>query len=694
MASRIFVLLLALIAVPAAGAELREPRILAASPQPDSACGPGPAIGLLLRESLRPDVGPYAVALSGYGQGADPAADRYAPFMLRLAGGQRARIALRNGLVDEPANLHTHGLFTAPRAEAPCNLGDYSLFNAEAQGRLDYRIALPAQLPGASFGRAERHVAYPRGLAWFHAHVHGLSRDQVANGMAGLIAVGDPLAAVPRALRDGTDVRHLVLRDIQLTVPDCPAAGRTQAGLACEPGRPLLPGTLPDGAAVPARFGVAGAEDASWNPSLCGDFDSPGEAPEDSVLGPGFCARAQQATGRHAVWLFTVNGQWMPDITMAPGRRMLLRISNFSPSVTYNIEIGAEGGPPLPLTLLEMDGGLAGTASEQPGPARRVMLMPGARAEILLAAPGRPLPPGPLRLRTTGMVAAATGAEADVWPAMALATLRVPRQAPPPAPPVPGWPSARREAPAVAATPRPAWLPESCSILPPGEGWRRRITFDIRRGEEGEAFLMGQEVVDREGRPYPWDPAQPAIGRGWLPEPWLAHGRHAGDQPLPGHRICPVRGRGEVWEVVNLSAEFHNLHIHQGSFRPARAADPGAPAGLGDAIQDPDGQFTRHLGQLLDMAGSWHDSVAVAARAPGGETPRSFIYLPFAAAQQEGLYPIHCHILEHEDKGMMALVQVLPPAPEAGARLTDSQLLAMLASGTDALPAMCLPLAR
>ena len=37
MAPRIFALLLALIAVPAAGAELREPRILTPSPQPESA---------------------------------------------------------------------------------------------------------------------------------------------------------------------------------------------------------------------------------------------------------------------------------------------------------------------------------------------------------------------------------------------------------------------------------------------------------------------------------------------------------------------------------------------------------------------------------------------------------------------------------------------------------------------------------
>jgi FtsP/CotA-like multicopper oxidase with cupredoxin domain len=146
--------------------------------------------------------------------------------------------------------------------------------------------------------------------------------------------------------------------------------------------------------------------------------------------------------------------------------------------------------------------------------------------------------------------------------------------------------------------------------------------------------------------------------------------------------------------VVNVSAEFHNLHIHQGNFRPARAADPGAPPDLANALHDPDGQFARQLGRLLGIGGSWHDSLPVAARAAGGEAARTFLYLPFAAAEQEGVYPVHCHILEHEDKGMMAVVQVLPPAPQPGARLTDAQLLALLAAPDGALPAMCPPVAR
>lgn len=41
--------------------------------------------------------------------------------------------------------------------------------------------------------------------------------------------------------------------------------------------------------------------------------------------------------------------------------------------------------------------------------------------------------------------------------------------------------------------------------------------------------------------------------------------------------------------------------------------------------------------------------------------------IPFYARQQIGFFVFHCHILEHEDGGMMAVVQVFDPAyPEIG----------------------------
>jgi FtsP/CotA-like multicopper oxidase with cupredoxin domain len=686
----------------AQAAELREPRPLLPTPQPAGACGSGRAAGLVLRESLRTDVGPYAVVLAGYGQGNDPAADRYAPYLLRLDPGGTTRIALRNALPGEAANLHTHGLFTSPRNAPPCDLGDYSLFAGPALGRVDYRIAMPATLPGSAQGSGRASIPYPPGLAWFHAHVHGIARDQVTSGMAGLITVGDPRAILPSALRAVTDVRHLALRDIQLSVPDCPATGFLQDGRRCEPGAALLPGTLRDGAAIPASFDIPGADDPRWDPGLCGDFDPdhPGLAPEGSILGDGFCARPQEGRLRHSVWLFTVNGQWMPDITLRPGRYTLLRVANLSANVTHVLETGE------PMRVLTLDGALGGEpAPAGPGVvANRILMLPGARAEILLGGAGAARR---LTLRTAGLATARERdddgeLQGDVWPALALARIVVPAQAAPPPPwPRPG-PAISRPAelaPIAQPVPLPAVIAEGCSVLPPDTAahqWRRRIAVDRMRGEEGERFLIGQEVVDQEGRPYvPVPGDDPAIGRSWPPEPWNPPpGSPAGQHAPPDRLICPVRGRGEVWEMVSPGQELHNLHIHQGSFRLARAGDPGAPSGLTPqaAMTDPSGLLGGDL-QRPEAASAlvWHDSLPIAPRA-GSVPGRTFIYLPFAAEVQEGLYPVHCHILEHEDKGMIAAVRVLPPAPAGRAASTPDgdAILAALLDPEGRLPATCL----
>lgn len=690
-------ILAALLPAALEAAELREPRALLSAPQPAGACGSGRAAGLVLRESLRPDVGPYAVTLAGYGQGGDPASDRYAPYLLRLDPGAATRIALRNALPGEAANLHTHGLFTSPRNAPPCDLGDYSLFAGPALGRVDYRIGLPATLPGAALGSGRAAVPYPTGLAWFHAHVHGLARDQVTAGMAGLITVGDPRAVLPPALRAVTDVRHLALRDIQLSVPDCPATGFLQDGRRCAPG-PLLPGLVRDGAAIPASFDIPGAEDPRWDPGLCGDFDPehPDRPPEGTVLGEGFCAQPQEGMSRHSVWLFTVNGQWMPDITLRRGRYALLRVVNLSANVTHVLETGE------PMRVLALDGALGGEpAPVGPGVvASRILMLPGARAEILLGGGSART----LTLRTAGLATArerdADGElQGDVWPALALARIVVPAGPPPP------WPEVSRpaEPPAVAGpAPWPAAIAEGCSVLPPDSArhqWRRRIVLDRTQSEEGERFLIGQEVVDQDGRPYAPAPGDdPAIGRSWRAEPWDPPvGSPAGQHPPPANLICPVRGRGEVWEMVSPGQELHNLHIHQGSFRLARAGDPGAPAGLtpARAMTDPGGLLGDLRRPEAAAALVWHDSLPIAPRG-GGEPGRTFIYLPFAAEVQEGLYPLHCHILEHEDKGMMAAVRVLPPAASRqairprGDAEADQAVLAALLDPEGRLPATCL----
>ncbi len=93
-----------------------------------------------------------------------------------------------------------------------------------------------------------------------------------------------------------------------------------------------------------------------------------------------------------------------------------------------------------------------------------------------------------------------------------------------------------------------------------------------------------------------------------------------------------------VWQVENVSGTPHSFHPHGVSFR------------------------------LLDYAGSppppqlsgWEDTVLV----PPNESIRFLVrFQPYADPATP--YMFHCHILEHEDRGMMGQMVVVEPGQEA-----------------------------
>jgi FtsP/CotA-like multicopper oxidase with cupredoxin domain len=118
----------------------------------------------------------------------------YLPPTLRVRPGDEMRIRLANAL-DEPTNLHTHGLAVSPRGTSD----DIFLSVAPGQAQ-EYDIRLPAsQSPG---------------LYWYHPHSHGNSDEQVRNGMSGALIVDGLLDPFP-ALRNVHE-RLLLLKDIQI----------------------------------------------------------------------------------------------------------------------------------------------------------------------------------------------------------------------------------------------------------------------------------------------------------------------------------------------------------------------------------------------------------------------------------------------------------------------------------------------
>jgi FtsP/CotA-like multicopper oxidase with cupredoxin domain len=108
----------------------------------------------------------------------------------------------------------------------------------------------------------------------------------------------------------------------------------------------------------------------------------------------------------------------------------------------------------------------------------------------------------------------------------------------------------------------------------------------------------------------------------------------------------------ETWELIQLSTENHNFHLHQ-----TRFIMTGSNGGV---VQDnfPLGVATP-IPSFADTVDNVQNGVCTIDDWRKGRcTTNSEVFnIQFT---QLGEFVYHCHILEHEDGGMMARIQVVP----------------------------------
>jgi FtsP/CotA-like multicopper oxidase with cupredoxin domain len=299
-------------------------------------------------------------------------------------------------------NLHTHGLMVSPDLDTR---GDKAL---EPVGDTVYVCTIPEGTdPSSPSGKnCATHAAYhgartsemnyrlllpsdhPEGLFWYHPHVHMNARTQVGAGLSGLIFVKGASRDVSGGARvnDGPEPteRFLMLKDHQI------------GGISAA-----------DPSLLKASFLPVQQHDAG----LCG--------PNPGSPWNGACFKDQQG------WLFTVNGQLYPHVTVKAGGREIWRIANTSADMSYDVALVArDSGRPLRMQLIARDGIAA--AQDRPGAAimvERVLMMPSSRIEVAIdrnASEGLFDDAQPLEavLKTYGYY---TGG--DAWPAVDLASV-------------------------------------------------------------------------------------------------------------------------------------------------------------------------------------------------------------------------------------------------------------------------------
>jgi len=108
------------------------------------------------------------------------------------------------------------------------------------------------------------------------------------------------------------------------------------------------------------------------------------------------------------------------------------------------------------------------------------------------------------------------------------------------------------------------------------------------------------------------------------------------------------QGVTEEWIVENRTLEDHIFHIHQTRFQTL--------AINGQGVSDP----------------ALRDTITVPHWSGSGPYPSVKLLIDFRAANIVGTFVYHCHILSHEDRGMMAAIQVLPAATSTTTVVTAS----------------------
>ena len=600
-----------------------------------------------------------------------------------LTAADADHIADQPTLIGNPTNLHTHGLIVEPhRAVGPSDTyGDYVFLELR---NTHNPIPAGAGHPGIDIARNaveyeyNIETAHPTGLFWFHPHLHGLSLNQVSAGMSGAITIGNPADVCGNAgcvdALNGATIRHLVLKDTQVA-----------------PGNILKTQEEPEfcaGAPTTGRIGFCRGQ----------------RLPPASAADPGF----DYSGGK---WFHSVSGQIYPTIDVGPSGDVW-RILNASGSRSYALSlVDQASGAPLPLQLLSIDGvtlainpstSVADLTTRLAGKAKPIRcpgaltigegravcvatieMMPSSRVEVRVVRSDRGGTVEHAVFETAEYPTGDNGA-GDAWPQIDLAAVLLqPRNIQTPsvvalkdvtattlsaggqllAPAllrVPGsstmlpastaglavavaatGPAVQdfTQAPTAAVTPRQlAGAVEVANCAPLAPGHHRKILFGY---PQPTTFGLGYVEVDAHGRDIeatriPITPFNPTIAAVCV--------------PLPGGNAV-----SELWELQNLTDEDHNFHIHQTHFFVVQGGVPPGttmPQVLNGNLVLVDNVPVPRPANGPPCADGTIDAVRSGACVPS----KTFVVIPF---REIGDFVFHCHILEHEDGGMMARIRVV-----------------------------------
>jgi FtsP/CotA-like multicopper oxidase with cupredoxin domain len=318
---------------------------------------------------------------------------------------------------------------------------------------------------------------------------------------------------------------------------------------------------------------------------------------------------------------------------MRPGEKQLWRVVNATADSVLDLQVQFNGVP-QPLRIVGLDGvptgSQDGTQTGKTIVKNDVFLATAARAEFIVTAPTSSSVNA--QLLTLGID---TGPFGDSDPQRQLGQIQVSRNAPEP-------PLTNVRSPVKKKIKPMRWEPAmTCTSTT-----TRTLFFFEVLSNPSDPNSPTNFFITVDGQPNVlFDPNNPPA-------------------------ITTTQGACEEWIIQNRTKEVHEFHQHQIHF--LLEEENGVPVA-------PDDQ------QFLDMK-QVHYWDGVSSTFPSIKVKMSF------EGHDIGDFVYHCHILAHEDGGMMAIERVLPPPDSRNsAKPAESTKVASTGSGSPAKPAAAKP---
>ncbi|MDE1150031.1 MAG: multicopper oxidase domain-containing protein [Azospirillaceae bacterium] len=580
------------------------------------------------------------------GTGVSPGTPFVAP-EINVTPGDTVRITLHNDLPAEPncgdvptintphcfntTNLHSHGLWVSPTGNS-----DNVLISIKPTVSFQYEYNIPADHPAGTF--------------WYHPHQHGSTAIQVASGMAGALIIHGDRKPANKAGANGSVVK---------------VNGDLDTLLIAANGQSFKDRTV---LFQQIEYACTGAD---GKPTFDCKPDQVGVIEDYSLFGPNKWGLSNRWT--------SINGAVLPTFSdVQAGTVERWRLIHAGVRETINVEFhkmtpGANpsalptkatlaqfldtncGGPAVPYQVVAADGLTMGSTLTK----EDTVLQPGYRYDLLVVFPEA----GNYCMTEKADPSASTVSQLPT-PANLLGIVAV-RGGTPTKDPIKTLvdtlvAAANRTMPADVKTEIVADLQAKDSNGKPAPRLTRFVPHPtITEAEVASTPL--QEMVFYLGQGIEPNPQgfSFTVGKSfktvktdkgfWVPD---------GAAPYQPDRIdrSLILGTAQQWELRSYGVE-HPFHIHVNPFQIVAILDPQGNDVSAPGYVEADGDS-----QYAGLRGTWKDTlwVKTKVKAPLSENPQGYYRLIVRTRYERyiGEYVLHCHILDHEDNGMMENVKI------------------------------------